>query len=573
MGRPRLRGSSPVYLTPSPTELSPSSSVFEDWEQDTTCTMDTSRPTSLAITRTGSPFSSQPSLTDILSNTAPPPWTLSSFMAFLSQNHCLETLEFIMDAERYRATYYQIVQGQLPNGPAHICSLWRKVIDAYIMPCAPREVNLPAHVRDRLLELPCCKASPPDPSELDEAVQIVRDLINDSVLVPFLQSVMPAVIELRAEEAHDYRDGRTRLAIPGDLTPVDDASHSPRASYLPLFIMGRSGGGNRSNAASIETADIDLTDDSGSPSSTPGAELMTPPTTPPTSDFPRSTSPSTLQKAISGHSWKRMGAKLGLTRKTKSVRRAGSTSASQFPSNAACYGAFNIAKASWEDPHPGERFSVPLGVSAGLHIYPQTTSGDAMGGVAAKARCAHYDNGWTTRRSSRGRYRNTVPKPLKIPDQVLEEPEAKSAPLVSSQKCHFNPLSPLQPLEFETDTETETDASTETGTLVGDADTEQASLNVTESHFSDFSNYLGKSHKVDDDDSLVTVVDSDAFRRASSVEDLYGWDAELDRQIKCGFGKTNSMYCRFPCGKADDGKRSLLQRVFSTPVRRANTGF
>ncbi|XXG97601.1 hypothetical protein Hte_003907 [Hypoxylon texense] len=331
MGKPRLRGSSPVYLNPSPTELSPPSSVFEDWEQETA--MDSSRPTSLAIPRTGSPFANPPSLTDILSNTAPPPWTLSSFMAFLSQNHCLETLEFILDAERYRVTYYQIVQGQLPNGPAHICSLWRKVIDAYIMPCAPREVNLPSHVRDRLLQLPCCRANPPDPSEFDEAVQIVRDLINDSVLVPFLESVMPTVVELRAEEeSYDYREGRSRLRIPRDLTPVDDTSQSPRASYLPLFIMGRSGGaGNRSTSGSIETADIDLTDDSGSPNSTPEAEPMTPPTTPPTSDFARSTSPSTLQRAISGHSWKRMGAKLGLTRKSKSMRRAGSTSASQSP--------------------------------------------------------------------------------------------------------------------------------------------------------------------------------------------------------------------------------------------------
>ncbi|KAI6086565.1 hypothetical protein F4821DRAFT_125990 [Hypoxylon rubiginosum] len=206
-----------------------------------------------------------------------------------------------------------------------------------------------------------------------------------------------------------------------------------------------------------------------------------------------------------------------------------------------------------------------------------------MGGVAAKARCAHHENGWTTRRSERGRYRNTIPKPLKIPAQVPEEPEAKSAPLVSSQECHLDPISPLQllplpeplqPLEFETDTETETD-SAETGTLVSDADTEQVTLTVTETHLSDFSNYLGISQqKVDDDDSSVTVVDSDAFTRASSVEDLYGWDAELDRQVKCGISKINSMCsCRFPCSKTDGGKRGLLQRVFSTPVRRANSGF
>ncbi|KAL7624464.1 hypothetical protein AAE478_006029 [Parahypoxylon ruwenzoriense] len=326
MGISRLRGSSPVYLNPSPRELSPPSSVFEDWDQETA--MDTSRPTSLAIPRTGSPFANPPSLAEILSDTAPPPWTRSSFTAFLTQNHCLETLEFILDAQQYKETYYEIAQGQLPNGPEHICFLWRKVIDAYIMPCAPREVNLPAHVRDRLLQLSCCESNPPHPSELDEAVQIVRELINDSVLVPFLESAVPTAVDSHVEEeAHDLRQGRSHLWIPRDPISSDEASPSPRASYLPLFIMGRSGGAVNRSTASTETVDGDLiTDDSSSPNSTPGAEPMTPPTTPPTSDFTYNTSPSTLQKAISGNSWKKMGAKLGLTKKSKSTRRAGSTS-------------------------------------------------------------------------------------------------------------------------------------------------------------------------------------------------------------------------------------------------------
>ncbi|KAI2620132.1 regulator of G protein signaling superfamily [Hypomontagnella submonticulosa] len=332
MGKPRLRGSSPVYLNSSPSELSPPSSISEDWDQETA--MDTSRPTSLAIPRTGSPFANPPSLTDILTNTAPPPWTLSSFMAYLSQNHCLETLEFILDADRYRATHHHIAQGRSRDGSTQICSLWRKVIDAYIMPCAPREVNLPAHVRDRLLSLPCCRANPPDPSELDEAVQIVRELINDSVLVPFLESVIPTSIESQQDvEILDLRQGRSRLRIPRDITPGDESSQSPRASYLPLFITGHSNrAGNRSTSASVDTVDFDLlTDDSSSPNSTSGAEPMTPPTTPPTSDFAYGHSPSTLQRAISGNSWKKMGAKLGLTRKSKSIRRGGSTSATHPP--------------------------------------------------------------------------------------------------------------------------------------------------------------------------------------------------------------------------------------------------
>jgi hypothetical protein len=35
----------------------------------------------------------RPNLRDILANTSPPPWTLAAFMAYLSNNHCLETLD------------------------------------------------------------------------------------------------------------------------------------------------------------------------------------------------------------------------------------------------------------------------------------------------------------------------------------------------------------------------------------------------------------------------------------------------------------------------------------------------
>ncbi|KAI1139768.1 hypothetical protein F5Y05DRAFT_424641 [Hypoxylon sp. FL0543] len=575
MGKPRLRRSSPVYLNSSPTELTPPSSILEDWDQETATDM--SRPTSLIIPRTGSPFANPPSLTDILSNTAPPPWTLSSFMAFLSQNHCLETLEFILDAERYRTAYYQIAQGQSPNGPAQICSLWRKVIDAYIMPCAPREVNLPADVRDRLLELPCCKTSPPHPSELDEAVHIVRELINDSVLVPFLESMVPTAIDSSAEaEALDPRQGRSRLRIPRDLMLGDDSSQSPRSSYLPLLFMGRSGAGNRSTTASMETVDVDMmTDDSCSPNSTFAAEPMTPPTTPPNSDLTYNTSPSTLQRAISGNGWKKMGAKLGLTKKSKSTRRTGSTQSS---STLATHEAADLTNASWQDPHPGERLQIPLGLPARMYTYPQTISGDATGGVAVKARKPYCENGpLMIGRSVRGRQRNAKPKSLKIPAKVLEESDAKSAPSAVPQPCPFMntfsslrflpPSEPLPRLEFETDTETE--VGVETGTLTGDADTDHIkSTAVSQTHLSDFSNYLCKSRGDEEDDASVTVVGADAFIPTNSVDDAYGWEAELDRKMECRVSTDSACPCRYDYQKPGDGRRSLLHRVFAVPGRR-----
>ena len=47
----------------------------------------------------------RPKLDEILNDTAPVPYTLGTFIAFLAQNHCLEVLEFILEAKRYRKTY------------------------------------------------------------------------------------------------------------------------------------------------------------------------------------------------------------------------------------------------------------------------------------------------------------------------------------------------------------------------------------------------------------------------------------------------------------------------------------
>ncbi|KAK8087201.1 Regulator of g-protein signaling [Apiospora phragmitis] len=175
MGKSRLRGSSPTYLTPSPRAISPPSSVCEDWDIETA--MSTSRPTSLAIPRTGSPAAKLPSLSEILSNTASPPWTLSAFTAYLSQNHCLETLEIMMQT--------------------------------YITPYGSREVNLPAPVRDRLLALSQSLPKPPTPSELNEAVTIVQELMSDSVLVPFCQSATVALAEQQQQAADESREDDT----------------------------------------------------------------------------------------------------------------------------------------------------------------------------------------------------------------------------------------------------------------------------------------------------------------------------------------------------------------------------
>ncbi|KAI1104449.1 hypothetical protein F4804DRAFT_352104 [Jackrogersella minutella] len=241
----------------------------------------------------------------------------------------------------------------------------------------------------------------------------------------------------------------------------------------------------------------------------------------------------------------------------------------------------DIENASWEHPHPGERLQIPLGERAGLHIYSQAVSGDAMDGVAVKARGAYETGSSISRRGVGGSRRSTKPKPLKIPAKVAEESEAKGAPLYSPQSCslitptsplHFLPLpEPLPRLEFETDTET--DLGAETGTLAGDADTDHTKMtSVSQARLSDFSDYLGASRGPEEDDASVTVVDSDTFMRTKSAEDAYGWEAELDRKIQYKVDTKSMCPCHYEYQQPGGGRRGLLHRVFSVSGRR-NSGF
>lgn len=323
--------------------------------------MATSRPTSVAVLAA----SNRPTLKDILANSAPPPWTLGAFMAYLSQNHCLETLEFTMEAERYQTTFAQVQLDEGQDDAAqwsqdaqdYTFAIWRRLIGTYITPLGPREVNLPGPVRDRLLAREQ-SPSPPNPSELHEAVTIVYELMNDSVLLSFVDSVNTAAHQQDQHPAsdaddqqhHDARQGRPRMRMPKESSHSggDESSRSPKPSFLPqLNLTRRSEGRGRSpSASSVDASSVErvgLVDDNGS--STPSAgEPLTPPTTPPTSDWNFSTSPTGLQRAITVHNagWKRMSAKLGLgglNRMTRSSRRPNNTSSGSNHSASACDGS------------------------------------------------------------------------------------------------------------------------------------------------------------------------------------------------------------------------------------------
>lgn len=273
-----------------------------------------------------------PTLSEILSNASPPPWTLSAFMAYLSQNHCLETLEFTMEADRYRGEYehiYQRREERTPEEDEYMCSLWIRLMDAYIVPCAPREVNLPCPVRDRLLDQPC-SSTPPHPSRLDEAAQIIYELMNDSVLVPFLESVGAAY----GDQHHLEADGADRRHSRARARPAKETSPTRREASPPLHFLPAVLGHRSSRSASNSTEAVDragLTDDTASANSPPAAEPMTPPMTPPAPEWNLTNSPpGGLQRALNAHNngWKKVGVKLGLGKMIKPGHSKNPTSTS-----------------------------------------------------------------------------------------------------------------------------------------------------------------------------------------------------------------------------------------------------
>jgi hypothetical protein len=284
------------------------SSAFEDF---TLFDVPDSRPSSgLFASTPSSPRSAMgtqpPTLTEILLDVAPPPWTLSAFMAYLSTNHCMESLEFTLDLQRYAAIYDQNLADHPSSleSNAQLGHLWDKLINVYVAPCSPREINIPSPVRDRLLRIPA-RPEPPHPRALEEAGRIIHELMNDSLLVPFLESVSPLHLDTSAGHHHGHS--------------------SPFPPYLSV-----GAGSSSPRTGSTHGSDLEggLTDDSDG-YSPPANEPMTPPTTPPTSadwGFPHS--PGGLQRAMAAQKegWKKFGAKLGLHRKDQPTKRPAPTS-------------------------------------------------------------------------------------------------------------------------------------------------------------------------------------------------------------------------------------------------------
>jgi hypothetical protein len=295
-----------------------------------------------------------------------------------------------MDASRYRKHYNKMASrsGGLITAGSEECvyvqSLWQKLLEAYIVPNGPREVNIPSEVRDSLIKQSNTDV-PPQPGTLDTAVQKVYDLMEESVLVPFLNSFYPqtanpdsaentsnedlphsAYPSQSYDERSMYRHSRrTRRSTPplSQSIPVSAPPFPNRASAPSTFsqfartlshsarhISSPSSGShsarppssavlspwtsNQSESTGNSPAEFSaggLTDDTSASSPGAVAEPMTPPTTPPQCDNPpnsHSGSPMSMSVQAPGFTsrktengaWKKVRSSFGFRKKSGSLR-------------------------------------------------------------------------------------------------------------------------------------------------------------------------------------------------------------------------------------------------------------
>ncbi|PKX95696.1 regulator of G-protein signaling domain-containing protein [Aspergillus novofumigatus IBT 16806] len=292
-------------------ELSPTSSS-SDSESDEDMDSSGSRPLSLNV-QPGAFCPMRPTLDEVLANTAPAPYTLSAFMAYLSQNHCLETLEFTLEAKRYRETYHSLTH-QLRESPIvtdcpesqHLRMLWQRLLSAYILPGAPREIN----VSSESIFLPFLNAHATSAHVLPLSEPLFSN--EDDVTVVSNSSLDEHVVKRgRRLSPKSSRE----LGAPAPSGPPSGHSSRSNFSFGAVTSMGKTSNRTSGQVSSTTSGDYALTDDSGSMQSNYSTgEPMTPPTTPPSSEPSLTLGHS--PKHRTENPWKKMGMKFGFKKRS-----------------------------------------------------------------------------------------------------------------------------------------------------------------------------------------------------------------------------------------------------------------
>lgn len=249
---------------------------------------------------------------------------------------------------------------------------------------------------------------------------------------------------------------------------------------------------------------------------------------------------------------------------------------------------------AWEEPHPGHRLP---GVTE--RIPPRW--GQRYVGAAAGA-AGEFRNGMAAKGHDRRTHGYRIQRPFMVrrdirirrhPKVSVRRSEAHD-PKIDGPGCSSVTVAPLPETTVEArpgdsiDDDGESTTMTDSGTDVEVATvvTEQTLVPPTQRTrctLADVSNLLGICEGGDEDDRPATALSPDQLR-PGPCEDMYGWEAELERKLSADDNRNDTPALHslaMSVRRSNQGARKLIHRVFSMgpssaagqvhPGRRAST--
>lgn len=134
-----------------------------------------------------------PALAEVLNGSAPPPYSLDNFRAFLCHNHCIGILNFLQCAKGYCEIFASVeVQiGHLSHGSSGrpevelLWRLWRSLLSTFLLPGSSQEIDLSTNERTSLLAYRNA-AIPPPPYVLEPLARRLYEHVEERMLPAFL---------------------------------------------------------------------------------------------------------------------------------------------------------------------------------------------------------------------------------------------------------------------------------------------------------------------------------------------------------------------------------------------------
>jgi len=214
--------------------------AYSEKGKDTTDTASSSDSETTQLTEQPSQIS-RPNFNNIISGHASAPYDFESFVDFLSRNHCIETLDFLSEANAYSDAYHNSVvsahPGHMTPATRRLGKQWKTIMSTYISTGSPNELNIPDYLRQGLLSNHDVLISPPNPTQLESTIHHARELLADGVLIPFINSI-PMDIRSRSLSIDQRSRPPIRLQVVSELPPLSTQhlqSFNENYNRLPRF--------------------------------------------------------------------------------------------------------------------------------------------------------------------------------------------------------------------------------------------------------------------------------------------------------------------------------------------------